>query len=70
MDKHSPPSVSDYALVQRQFHIFERACKKFKSDVGMWIQYIQLADKMGARALVGKITAKQVTFRYYFTFFF
>ncbi|GJE95014.1 hypothetical protein PsYK624_111930 [Phanerochaete sordida] len=51
-------SVSDYALVRRQFHIFERALKKFKSDVGLWIQYIQLAKKEGARSLVGRICAR------------
>ena len=55
------PSVSDYALVRRQFHIFERALKKFKGDVGLWIQYIQVAKKEGARALVGRITARQVS---------
>jgi hypothetical protein len=55
-----PPSISDYALVRRQFHIFERALKKFKSDVGLWIQYIQVAKKEGARALVGRITARFV----------
>ena len=52
------PSVSDYALVRRQFHIFERALKKFKGDVGLWLQYIQVAKKEGARALVGRITAR------------
>lgn len=57
---HAPPSVSDYALVRRQFHIFERALKKFKSDVGLWIQYIQVAKREGARALVGRITARFV----------
>ncbi|THH15630.1 hypothetical protein EW146_g4874 [Bondarzewia mesenterica] len=54
----SPPSISDYALVRRQFHIFERALKKFKSDVGLWVQYIQVARREGARALVGRITAR------------
>ncbi|KAF9467295.1 U3 small nucleolar RNA-associated protein 6-domain-containing protein [Collybia nuda] len=54
----SPPTVSDYAFVRRQFHVFERALKKFKSDVGLWIQYIQVAKREGARALVGRITAR------------
>ncbi|KAG1802652.1 U3 small nucleolar RNA-associated protein 6-domain-containing protein [Suillus plorans] len=52
------PSISDYALVRRQFQIFERALKKFKSDVGLWIQYIQVAKREGARSLVGRITAR------------
>lgn len=56
----APPSISDYALVRRQFHIFERALKKFKSDVGLWIQYVMVAKREGARALVGRITARCV----------
>ena len=57
----SPPSVSDYALVRRQFYIFERALKKFKADVGLWVQYINVAKHEGARALVGRITARYVS---------
>ncbi|KAF8653585.1 hypothetical protein AX16_003863 [Volvariella volvacea WC 439] len=53
-----PSTVSDYALVRRQFQIFERALRKFKSDVNLWIQYIQLAKREGARTLVGRITAR------------
>lgn len=53
-----PPTISDYALVRRQFHIFERALKRFKSDVALWIQYIQVAKKEGAKSLVGRITAR------------
>ncbi|KAH9942332.1 U3 small nucleolar RNA-associated protein 6-domain-containing protein [Epithele typhae] len=52
------PTISDYALVRRQFQIFERTLKKFKGDVGLWIQYIQVAKKEGARSLVGRITAR------------
>ncbi|KAH7909960.1 U3 small nucleolar RNA-associated protein 6-domain-containing protein [Hygrophoropsis aurantiaca] len=54
----SAHSISDYSLVRRQFQIFERALKKFKSDVGLWVQYIQIAKREGARALVGRITAR------------
>ncbi|KAM6502410.1 U3 small nucleolar RNA-associated protein 6 domain containing protein [Amanita muscaria] len=53
-----PSTVSDYALVKRQFQILERAVKKFKSDVDLWIQYIQVAKRERARSLVGKITAR------------
>ena len=56
--ERGPSSISDYALVRRQFHIFERALRKFKSDVGLWVQYIELAKREGARALVGRITAR------------
>ncbi|KAI0036914.1 U3 small nucleolar RNA-associated protein 6-domain-containing protein, partial [Vararia minispora EC-137] len=53
-----PSTLSDYALVRRQFHIFERALKKFKDDVGLWVEYIRAAQREGARALVGRITAR------------
>ncbi|KAF8629265.1 hypothetical protein AX17_005844 [Amanita inopinata Kibby_2008] len=53
-----PSSVSDYALVRRQFQIFERALKKFKSDVDLWVQYIQVTKQEGARSLVGRVTAR------------
>ncbi|KAF9047327.1 U3 small nucleolar RNA-associated protein 6-domain-containing protein [Panaeolus papilionaceus] len=56
--KPAPASISDYALVKRQFDIFERAVRKFKSDVGLWVQYIQVAKREGARSLVGRITAR------------
>ncbi|KAJ3775345.1 U3 snoRNP protein [Lentinula raphanica] len=54
----SPITISDYALVRRQFDIFERAVKRFKSDVGLWIEYIQLAKREGARSRIGRITAR------------
>lgn len=53
-----PPSVSDFALVRRQFYIFERAVAKFKSDVGLWVQYIHLAKREGAKGLASRICAR------------
>jgi len=57
-EERSPQSVSDHAIVKRVFQIFERAVRKFKGDVGLWMEYIRVAEKMGAKALVGKITAR------------
>jgi U3 small nucleolar RNA-associated protein 6 len=56
--KKAPHSVSDYALVRRQFQIFERALRRFKGDVALWVQYIHVAKREGARALVGRICAR------------
>jgi len=56
----SPQSVSDYAIVKRVFQIFERAVRKFKGDVGLWMEYIRVAEKAGAKALAGKITARAI----------
>jgi hypothetical protein len=53
-----PTTISDYALVRRQFHIFERAVNKFKSDVGLWVQYIEVAKREKADALVGRLIAR------------
>ncbi|KAF8577995.1 hypothetical protein K439DRAFT_1417545 [Ramaria rubella] len=58
LDLPSTPSISSYALVRRQFHIFERALRKFKGDVALWVQYIEVARREGARALVGRISAR------------
>lgn len=57
-EKKGPATISDYALVRRQFHIFERALKKFKDDVGLWIQYVEVAKREGARTLVGRVCAR------------
>ena len=57
-EERSPQSVSDYAIVKRVFQIFERAIGKFKGDVGLWMEYIRVAEKAGAKALAGKITAR------------
>ncbi|KIJ49586.1 hypothetical protein M422DRAFT_160624 [Sphaerobolus stellatus SS14] len=58
--KDTTLSLSDYAMVRRQFYIFERALRKFKADVGLWVQYIELAKKEHATALVGRISARQL----------
>ena len=41
-------------------YIFERVTKKFKGDIGLWIQYSEVAKKEGARKLVGKVLASSV----------
>ncbi|KAF8316380.1 hypothetical protein DL93DRAFT_2056465 [Clavulina sp. PMI_390] len=56
--KDGPPSISDYALIRKQFFLFERAVAKFKNDLGLWVQYIQLAKKEGAKGLASRICAR------------
>lgn len=53
--------MSNYAIVKRVFQIFERAIRKFKGDAGLWMEYIRVAERVGAKALVGKITARWVS---------
>ena len=57
-EERSPQSVSDYGIVRRVIQIFERAVKKFKGDVGLWMEYIRVGEKVGAKVLVGKIIAR------------
>jgi U3 small nucleolar RNA-associated protein 6 len=47
-----------HVFVKRQNAIFERAVKKFKSDVGLWIEYIEHVKRQGAHTLVGRVTAR------------
>ena len=47
-----------HTLVGRQFRIYERAVRKFKEDVGLWVEYIEVARRAGARARAGRITAR------------
>jgi hypothetical protein len=55
-----PTTVSDYGLVRRQFRIFERALKKFKDDIGLWIEYISVAKKEGAKTLAGRLIGRAI----------
>ncbi|KAF9528547.1 U3 small nucleolar RNA-associated protein 6-domain-containing protein [Crepidotus variabilis] len=60
IEADGPRTVSDYGMVKRQFEIFERALVKFKSDVGIWVQYIQVAKREGATERVGRVLARAV----------
>jgi U3 small nucleolar RNA-associated protein 6 len=58
IDAPLPHSLSSHSLVQKQFSIFERATRKFKGDIRLWVQYIDVAKKEGAGNLVGRVVAK------------
>lgn len=53
-------SLSDHSIVQRQFTIFERATRKFKGDVRLWVQYIDTAKREHASQLAGRVCAQCV----------
>ncbi|QRV82646.1 U3 small nucleolar RNA-associated protein 6 [Ceratobasidium sp. AG-Ba] len=57
----SKTSLSDYSIVRRQFYILERAVRKFKNDVSLWIHYIELAKSNNARGLVGKLCSRALS---------
>ena len=45
-------------MVQRQFQIFERATRKFRADVGLWVQYIDVAQRENAGQLASRVCAR------------
>ncbi len=49
-------------LSGKVFSIFERALRRFKSDVSLWVEYIQAAKKLKARNLVPSLCARSVQF--------
>ncbi|CAG8466738.1 2617_t:CDS:2 [Paraglomus occultum] len=49
------PTLSDYAIPRRIYHLFERAVNKFKSDLSLWLQYIEYAKSNKAGKLLNKI---------------
>lgn len=52
------PSKADYCLVEAQFNVFERAVRKFKDDISLWVQFIEHARREKAVVLTGKLTAR------------
>ncbi|KAG8846897.1 U3 snoRNP protein [Tulasnella sp. 330] len=51
-------SLADYCLVRAQHHTFERATRRFKDDVGLWVQYFNLAKREKSNSLAGSIAAR------------
>ncbi|KAG9018679.1 U3 snoRNP protein [Tulasnella sp. 427] len=52
------PSKADYCLVEAQFNVFERAVRRFKDDISLWVQFIEHARREKAVVLTGKLTAR------------
>jgi U3 small nucleolar RNA-associated protein 6 len=65
--KPTKQSISDYAGNRRIFFIFERALRKFKGDLSLWLQYIEFAKANSANKTLGKIFAEYVSLYYVFT---
>ncbi|KAG9028929.1 U3 snoRNP protein [Tulasnella sp. JGI-2019a] len=51
-------SLADYCLVRAQYHTFERAIRRFKDDIGLWVQYFNLAKREKSNSLAGSIAAR------------
>lgn len=51
-------SVSDWAGVRRILFTFDRATRKFPSDLDLWLRYLALAKEHGAIKVVYKVYSK------------
>ncbi|KAL1693674.1 U3 small nucleolar RNA-associated protein 6-domain-containing protein [Schizophyllum commune] len=58
LELEGPHTVSDHSITQRQYAIFERAVKKWKDDLGLWIEYINVLRRNGARTKVAGVCAR------------
>ncbi|KZS98366.1 hypothetical protein SISNIDRAFT_404625 [Sistotremastrum niveocremeum HHB9708] len=52
------PSISSYSITRRILWLHERAVKRFKSDVDLWVRYIRVAQRDGANGLAGRVCAR------------
>jgi len=56
------PSASDYHIEQHIHLIFVRAMRKYKSDIAMWLQYIDFCKKNNSSKKLGQIFAQALTY--------
>eukprot|EP00741_Cyanophora_paradoxa_P002251 tig00000571_g2183.t1 len=54
----SKPGAGDFGMIRRIHFIFERALRKFKGDVRLWLQYIDFCRKQGSSKVLGKTFAR------------
>eukprot|EP00656_Telonema_subtile_P023029 TRINITY_DN24320_c0_g1_i1.p1 TRINITY_DN24320_c0_g1~~TRINITY_DN24320_c0_g1_i1.p1 ORF type:complete len:149 (-),score=33.54 TRINITY_DN24320_c0_g1_i1:84-530(-) len=50
-------SVSDYSGLKRIHGIYNRALQRYKTDVGLWAQYVHFCKHSGADRLLGRVYA-------------
>ena len=50
--------MAEHSITRRIFYLYERAVKKFKADVGLWVEYIKCAMEFNSKALAGRICAR------------
>jgi hypothetical protein len=53
--------MAEHSITRRVFYLYERAVKKFKADVGLWVEYIKCTMDFKSRALAGRICARYGT---------
>jgi U3 small nucleolar RNA-associated protein 6 len=51
-------SLADYGIVRRIHFIFDRATRKFKGDMGIWMAWLKFCKDSNSRHQVSKVLAK------------
>ncbi|TRM56153.1 U3 small nucleolar RNA-associated protein 6-domain-containing protein [Schizophyllum amplum] len=58
LDLEGPHTLSDHSITQRQYTIFERAVKKWKDDLGLWIEYLNVLRRNGANKKIAGVCTR------------
>ena len=59
------PSPALYGIQKRILTLFDKATKKFKSDISLWVKYIEFAKSIGATKIIIRVFSKLVIPAYY-----
>ncbi len=51
-------TVADHAMVRRVHFIYERATRKFKSDLGLWCAWLDWCKASNSTKQMGKVASK------------
>ena len=52
--------TAHYSIIKRLLHIYERAVRKFKGDVALWVEYVNCAKNNGSNVIAGRVCARCV----------
>jgi U3 small nucleolar RNA-associated protein 6 len=50
--------MSDFAMVRRIHFIFERAVRKFKTDLGLWTAWLEFCRNSNSNRRLGRVVAR------------
>lgn len=51
-------SLADYGIVRRIHFIYDRATRKFKGDVAIWMSWLQFCKESNSKRQVSKVVTK------------
>ena len=54
---HGKKSLADSAIVQRCHFIFDRACRRFKGDLRLWLRWLQFCHDSDSPRQMSKVSS-------------